>query len=87
MRDRGADAGGSAWTPVVAATVALVAAAYLTFLAVDFIRGGCDCGGGAEVTAAGIVRAAILIGGAAVLYVLALVAGARAIRQALRSRR
>ena len=51
--------------------VALSAAIYLTYLAVDFMRGGCDCGGAGGITIAGVARATILIGGAALLYVCA----------------
>ena len=79
MRGRDRSIGGAATGRLVAAgAFAFVAAAYLTYLAVAFIRGGCDCGGGREVTAAGVVRTAVLIGGAVMLYAIVGFAAVRA---------
>jgi hypothetical protein len=59
------------------ACIALTAAGYLAYLAIDFVRSGCDCGGGSVGTAAGIIRAAVLIFGAAALCAIAAVAAVR----------
>ncbi len=86
MRDARDSNGAGAWGSILALIVALGAAGYLTYLAVDFLRSGCDCAGGSDVTAAGIAHAAVLIGGAAILYALVLVVGGCAAIHAMRRR-
>ena len=86
MRDASGDNKTNLRASAFALLIALAVAGYLTYLAIDFIHGGCDCRGGSEVTVAGIARAAILIGGAAILYLLAIVVGVRAAVQAMKAR-